>query len=547
MANSQTNIVIDHLRRAVVAGREPDLTDGQLLECFLSRRDEAAVTTLVRRHGPMVWATCCRLLSNHHDAEDAFQATFLVLVRKAASIMPRDMVANWLYGVAHQTALKARALAATRQAREKQVHEMPESEAGAEPDLWHDLQTVLDQELSRLPDKYRVAVALCDLEGRCRKDAARQLKIPEGTLSSRLTTARKMLAKRLARHGLVVSAVALATVLSQHALSASVPTSVLSSTIKAASQFVLGQTAAGVGVKASVATLAKGMLKAMLLKKIKAVTVAVLILIVACLGAAVVTHRALGGQTNGRERPPTKPDQKQVEPGPSGEVSKAQQPDEALRLQIDKVLKAYGGEERLRRLNVFSEKIKSVEAFGSTSTSEYFVQLPDKLRIVTERQEDGKNETLLVVWNGTQQWKTKDGVQIEPEHPLGYWNDFVKFFGPRAILRLKDPQCRVRLLPQGDQPTSSFGFGVHKGPMSSDLSLFLHFDAQTGLLLKEENNHDDSEMVYGDYKTFDGFPVAQKLTRSVKTRTVESLLTAKSQVIDFRVKDEFDAKLFQMP
>src|ERR1700687_1552137 len=101
--------VIEHLRRAVLSGGEADLTDGQLLECFVSRRDEAAVAALVRRHAPMGRAAVRRGRRNDPDAEDAFQTTFLVLVRKAASIMPRELVANWLYGVAHLTALKARA------------------------------------------------------------------------------------------------------------------------------------------------------------------------------------------------------------------------------------------------------------------------------------------------------------------------------------------------------------------------------------------------------------------------------------------------------
>src|SRR6516225_7144032 len=104
----------------------------------------------------MVWGVCRRILHNDHDAEDAFQATFLVLVRRAATITPREMVGNWLYGVARQTALKARALRAKRRARERQVSAMPEP-AVTEQDLWHDLQRLLDQELSRPPDKYRAA------------------------------------------------------------------------------------------------------------------------------------------------------------------------------------------------------------------------------------------------------------------------------------------------------------------------------------------------------------------------------------------------------
>src|SRR6516225_9442119 len=131
---------MDSLRRTVLAGCQADLTDGQLLENYLSRRDEAAVAALVRRHGPMVWGVCRRIARNHHDAEDAFQATFLVLVRKAASVVPREMVGNWLYGVARQTALKSRATAAKRQARERQVQQMPEPAAVPEPVPGHDLE-----------------------------------------------------------------------------------------------------------------------------------------------------------------------------------------------------------------------------------------------------------------------------------------------------------------------------------------------------------------------------------------------------------------------
>src|SRR4051794_9442977 len=155
--------VIQHLRRAMLLRGGAGLTDGQLLEGFISRRDGAALEALVQRHGPMVWGVCRRVLRNEHDAEDAFQATFLVLVRKAASIASTELLANWLYGVAHRTALKARATAARRKGREKQVAEMPEP-AVAEQHLWGDLQPLLDAELSRLPDKYRVVVVLCDLE-----------------------------------------------------------------------------------------------------------------------------------------------------------------------------------------------------------------------------------------------------------------------------------------------------------------------------------------------------------------------------------------------
>src|SRR5262249_47137566 len=197
-----------------------------------------------------------------------------VLVRKAAAVAPREMVANWLYGVAHQTALKARATAAKRRARERQVMEMPEP-AVAGQDLWPDLLPLLDKELSRLPDKYRVAVVLCDLEGKTRKEAARQLGLPEGTVASRLMRARAMLAKLLVRHGVPVSGGALALVLSQKASAAWVPTSVGSSTIKAATLLAAGPAAATGVIPAQVAALTEGVLKTMLLTKLKTIMVLV--------------------------------------------------------------------------------------------------------------------------------------------------------------------------------------------------------------------------------------------------------------------------------
>ena len=139
MRNRQITRVMDQLRSAALGDAEANCTDGQLLECFVRDRDEAAVAALVRRHGPMVWGVCRRVLRIHQDAEDAFQATFLVLVRKADSILPREMVVNWLYGVAHQTALKARQTAAKRGARERQVEDMPEPQA-AQPGPWRELR-----------------------------------------------------------------------------------------------------------------------------------------------------------------------------------------------------------------------------------------------------------------------------------------------------------------------------------------------------------------------------------------------------------------------
>jgi RNA polymerase sigma factor (sigma-70 family) len=286
MATSQMSGVLQHLRRAVLLRDGAGLTDGQLLTDYINRHDEAALAALVQRHGPMVWGVCRRVLRNHHDAEDAFQATFLVLVRKAASIASRELLANWLYGVAHQTARKARATAAKRKGRERQVMDMPEP-AGVEQDPWNDLQPLLDQELSRLPDIYRAVIVLCDLEGKTRKEAARRFDLPEGTVGSRLTRGRVMLAKRLTRRGVALSAGALAAVLMQNVASAGAPISVVSYTIKAASLFAAGKAAAGV-ISPKVAALTEGVLKTMLLSKLKVMVLAV---VAALSGAAGLIYQ----------------------------------------------------------------------------------------------------------------------------------------------------------------------------------------------------------------------------------------------------------------
>jgi hypothetical protein len=198
-------------------------------------------------------------------------------------------VGNWLYGVAYRTALKARAATAKRRAKEKRVIAMPR-QAADEVDLWHDLQPLLDQELNGLPDKYRVPIVLCDLEGKPRKEAARQLGWPEGTLSGRLARARQMLARRLARHGVALSAGSLSVVLAQNAAAACVPGTLLASTVNAVMLSAAGGVAAGV-ISAKVIALTEGVLKAMLLTKLKIATAVMLAVGVTGAGAGGVAYR----------------------------------------------------------------------------------------------------------------------------------------------------------------------------------------------------------------------------------------------------------------
>src|SRR5262245_54402844 len=308
MATGQPNGVIRHFRRVTLLTDGGGMTDSQLLECFVSSRDEMAFEALLRRHGPMVLGVCRRVLRHAQDAEDAFQAAFLVLARKAAGLKKGELLGNWLYGVAYRAALETRA---ARQTRERQVSEMPQPGVVDEADVWQELRPLLDQELNRLPEKYRSAVVLCHLEGRTRREAARHLGIPEGTLSGRLTTARRTLGRRLARRGLALSGGALAAALSQGAASAIPPAALIISTTRAATSVAAGSVAAAV-VSTSVAAVTEGVLKSMLLCKLKSVVAVLLASLL--LGAAALSmtfpaaaEERAGGKPQEKEPPSTPP------------------------------------------------------------------------------------------------------------------------------------------------------------------------------------------------------------------------------------------------
>ncbi len=283
MPTGSLSVIIHNLLADAALGAG-GMTDGELLAHFLSSRDGNALAALVRRHAPMVWRLCDRILRNHHDAEDAFQATFLVLVKKAADV-PREAVANWLYGVARQTALRARATAAKRGRRERQVVNPPEPTMEDVRDT--DLQFVLDEMLSRLPDHYRAVIILCDLEGLTRKEAARQLAIPEGSVASRLARARALLAKRLARRG-VFSGGSVAAVLASGSASGAAPPALVASTIKATTLVTAGRAAATGMISAKAAALTEGVISAMSITKIRGVVALALVAATLAVGLTVL-------------------------------------------------------------------------------------------------------------------------------------------------------------------------------------------------------------------------------------------------------------------
>jgi RNA polymerase sigma factor (sigma-70 family) len=233
----------------------------------------------------MVHGVCRRVLRNAADADDAFQATFLVLARRASSVRPRPLLGNWLYGVAYRTALEARRAAAVRRLKERRAAVTRTDAAEDAPP--NDLREVLDRELAALPDTYRAAVVLCDLQGLSRKDAALRLGWPEGTLSGRLSRARSMLAARLSRHGLALPAAGLAGVLGT--ASAGVSAELVESTARIGVLLSAGEAAVA---SAPVVALTEGVMKAMLLTKLKGAATALVV------GCAVLATAAAGWQAN---------------------------------------------------------------------------------------------------------------------------------------------------------------------------------------------------------------------------------------------------------
>jgi RNA polymerase sigma factor (sigma-70 family) len=307
--SANLNVVLRHLRRLRGAG--PEDGDAGLLQRFVALRDETAFAELLGRHGPMVLGACRRVLGDSPDAEDAFQATFLVLVQKAATLRDPATLANWLYGVVVRVARKARTTAERRRARERQAIPMRQSD-DLEAAIWRDLRPVLDEELERLPPKYRTPLVLCYFEGHSHEEAARKLGWTNGTICGRLARARDLLRKRLMRRGLAPSAAALATLLGNEATAATVPAALFDATLKAA----LG-CAAGTGIAAAqIAALTKGALNAMFWSKCKAALL-IVVTLGALAGAGGVVHQALSARPAVEEPTPlareNEPEKKETE------------------------------------------------------------------------------------------------------------------------------------------------------------------------------------------------------------------------------------------
>jgi RNA polymerase sigma factor (sigma-70 family) len=295
MQTAPLRTFLDRLRRDIGPSGAPGPTDAQLLERWVARRDEASFELLLYRHGPAVLGACRRLLNDPHTVEDCFQATFVALVRKAGSIGRREAVGPWLYQVARRAALRVRAETARRAERERPGDEALAAVPAGDTTGGTESDGVLDEEVARLPRKYREAVVLCWLGGRTIAEAARELGCPPGTVSARLSRARKRLRQRLARRGPGVAAALAAGTLAGNGVAAVPPL---------LAQAVLGMALAckagcsEVAAATRAAALAEGVLKSMPLTRLKAAMTVALALLLLTLGAATVLP-----QSSAEERP----------------------------------------------------------------------------------------------------------------------------------------------------------------------------------------------------------------------------------------------------
>jgi RNA polymerase sigma factor (sigma-70 family) len=320
MSSGQLQDVLRYLRRTASPPGSRPIADAELLERFVAEHDQAAFEALLWRHGKMVLRTCRRILHDPAEAEDAFQATFLALARRAGSISKQASVAGWLYRVAYRIALAAREDLLARRAREQALVEAPAAKAidPAAAAAWQEIRRIIDDEVNRLLEIYRLPLILCYFEGKSNAEAARELGCAVGTIESRLTRARERLRVRLSRRGLGFSAGTLALALAQEGASSAAPSALLDFTSRAAVAFTAGQAAAGFSPK--VTALTEGVLRTMFLTKLK---IASLFLAVG-IGTALIGafwHPARAVSPSDGQQPPAS----QTTPAPQKQAAAAEQ------------------------------------------------------------------------------------------------------------------------------------------------------------------------------------------------------------------------------
>jgi RNA polymerase sigma factor (sigma-70 family) len=320
MSRAQADKLMRHIRR-LVAAENPQVEDQKLLRRFTATGDEQAFEALVLRHGPMVLRVCLGILKNSHAAEDAFQATFILLFRKAGYIRKHQSVSSWLYKVAYHVAIRARAASRERSRREAHVAERGFSATNQDDVTLGELQRVLHEELQRLPERFRASLVLCCLQGKTRDEAALDLGWTLGTLKARLEKGRSLLQARLVRRGIALPAAVGAGLWSNEILAASVPSHLIDSTIRACLSTLPNQVASTGVVSAEVNLLVRGGLRAMMFAKLKWIAVTMATVGLLTTGAAVLARHVLVTEQE-KDRSEAKADEQAVKGAKPTEMEK---------------------------------------------------------------------------------------------------------------------------------------------------------------------------------------------------------------------------------
>jgi len=495
---------------------------------------------LVERHGPRVLGVCRRILRSSHEADDAFQATFLVLVRKAGSLCRQDLLGPWLYGVAVRTALKARTRAWRRRALERPLTNREQAQAAGEVG-GADFRQILDEELTRLSPRYQKPILLCYVEGKTTAEAGEILGCPKGTVLSRLSRAREKLRARFLRRGLALSATAVVTLLSETAGAAAVPPGLVQATAEAASSFALGKAASAGAVSAPVAALTKGVLTSMLLAKLKTATI--LLALTAALVTGVWASYPGMGQAGAVRRTPN--------PGavPAGFAPAGDQTE--LQALLDKAIKAAGGA-RLGKFNGGTCKIKGNITIGDAKapfTFDAFLHGADQVKVEGEFEQNGMKTSMAIVMNGDQCWaKFGDKIEDAPKETARGIRDVIRTFRyVHALTPLKDKNLTLALVGEVDvdgKPAVGLKVGCKD---ERDIDLFL--DKATGQPLKAEwkftnrNGQDEAlEFTFTGHKELDGRKHFTKVALKIDGKAMFD-----AEFSDFRWTEKLEPSVFERP
>jgi len=487
MASERLRNVLQHVRKLATGGDACRSPDRELLTRFVQQRDEAAFTALVQRHAPMVFGVCRRVLRHSHDAEDAAQATFLVLAYNAKSIEKRGSLGSWLHTVAYRAARKLKADIVRRTGCERRLADVPAADTTQEV-TWREVQLVLDEELNRLPEKYRAPLVLCFLEGMTQDEAARQLGWPRDVLRGRVDRGRERLRTLLVRRGVTFSAAMLGTALAEGATAGMVSPAFVDYTVKAAALVAAGKAAAPGTISAKVAALAGEVSRAMFTIKLR---VAVLALLVAGILSGFFGFHTFAGQRADDEPAQASPAQQDDAAKKSKladamtdlrvitdlkEIGEAVEPDDtvtivphAVRILVFKERPAriaISGNDRIASFNFVGDSGRQVSFLGrSKGSAIVYLWFGDEK---TREREKILSLRLEVTPLGVD--KERGEPKLEPRKPSKKFEKYVQqIIDPKATIRLQLGQSRLFILKEMpkrievvDETIATFDFLVDK-------------------------------------------------------------------------------------